>query len=72
MTYITDENDNLVYIKDNKHQSFPDYLKNKIDQRIQICRERLREAEQKRNLTEYVRMEAKIEAYADIWSFHNQ
>lgn len=69
MTLMTDENNNLRYIEDNKNQSFPEYLKNKVDQRIEICRKRLREAEQRRDLTEYIRMEAKIEAYSDIWSF---
>ena len=54
------------------NDAFNRYIKTKLDHRIDSCNKRLEKAELKRDLTEYIRMEAKIDAYVDIWSFFNE
>ena len=56
-------------ILEKKESDFKDFFKNKINQRIEMYKIKRNEAERNLDLTKVVEMNAKIDAYIDIWSF---
>ena len=51
---------------------FIEYLYNEINQCIKICKKYRNKAENNHDLTELVKMEAKLDAYVYIWSLFDR